>query len=329
MTVPFTFTRSDKGSVLTMIIDGNSVAVRDDHPGFTSIFEALKDIETTDEALLALVRHNGFLPEDIKEFVESAGSDKASVDSEGRVFYQGEEVHSTIAERIRQFMQAGLPFDHLLRFLERVDKNPSYASRKELFDFLEHEGLPITEDGHFLAYKAVRNDYMDIYSGSISNKIGNTVSMSRSKVDDDRGHGCSSGLHIGALNYVYSYGSDNGRIVQVKVDPTDVVSVPTCSAYQKCRTCAYEVVADFKGELLDPLYDAKGEGSLTDVEKKLGYSVEMWNFADDDPKALLDEYYNPEDIDVIEAGEDFDTEDDDDLNEDDGFFKGGGFFGWN
>jgi hypothetical protein len=74
--------------------------------------------------------------------------------------------------------------------------------------------------------------------------------MTRAKVDDNRSVGCSQGLHAGALNYVAGYGSlDAGdKIVIVKINPKDVVSVPNDCNCEKLRTCRYEVVAEYKDD---------------------------------------------------------------------------------
>ena len=155
-------------------------------------------------------------------------------------------------------MSKGLPFQPLVTFLNNLMENPSMQSQKELYDFLEHEHLPITEDGCFLAYKAVRSDYKDKYRGVFDNRVGQVCKMTRSKVDDDRGRGCSNGLHAGALNYVATYGSleSGDKIVIVKINPKDVVSVPSDCNCEKLRTCQYEVVGEYQGELLKPLYSA-------------------------------------------------------------------------
>jgi hypothetical protein len=160
-------------------------------------------------------------------------------------------------------------------------------SQKELYDFLEHEHLPITEDGHFLAYKAVRSDFMDKYRGIFDNHVGNICEMTRSKVDDDRGRGCSNGLHAGALNYVAGYGSveSNDKIVIVKINPADVVSVPSDCNYEKLRTCRYEVAGEYAGELLKPLYKADfGQDDYEDDEDEYlnDYDETYWNQFDED-----------------------------------------------
>ena len=167
---------------------------------------------------------------------------------------------------------------------------------------MEHQYLPITEDGHFLAYKAVKNDYMDKYAGKFRNKVGDVCQMTRAKVDDNRSVGCSQGLHAGALNYVASYGSlDAGdKIVIVKINPKDVVSVPTDCNCEKLRTCKYEVVGEYQGELLKPLYKSEfDEDTYNDDNDEYlnDYDESYWNQFDDEHDEDDDydhdeEYYN-------------------------------------
>ena len=224
----------------------------------------------------------------------------------GQVTYEGEVVHGSISKRILEFMSKGLPFQPLVNFLNNLMENPSMQSQKELYDFLEHEHLPITEDGHFLAYKAVRSDYKDKYRGVFDNSVGKICKMQRAKVDDDRARGCSDGLHAGALNYVAGYGSveSGDRIVIVKINPRDVVSVPSDCNCEKLRTCQYEVVGEYQGELLKPLYSSNfSEDEYEDDEDDYSNDYDWgWN---DDEEDIDAAYYADED-------EDEDYEDGDD-----------------
>jgi hypothetical protein len=207
-------------------------------------------------------------------------------------------VHGSIGKRILEFMSKGLPFEPLVNFLDNLMQNPSMQSQKELYDFLEHENLAITSDGHFLAYKAVRSDFKDKYRGTFDNSIGNIVTMQRAKVDDDRARGCSDGLHAGALNYVASYGNmDAGdRIVIVKINPKDVVSVPSDCNCEKLRTCRYEVVAEYEGELVKPLYSSDFSYDEHDEYDDEDYNLEdsYWDQFDDDDE---EDYEDDEDWD--------------------------------
>ena len=243
MSVPFMFVDGN----LTVVLNNKSFQVLPDHLNYKMILEALPT--ATSDELIEMI--------DIEKAVATFSDGLVEIKN-GQVTYEGEVVHGSISKRILEFMSKGLPFQPLVNFLNNLMGNPSMQSQKELYDFLEHEHLPITEDGYFLAYKAVRADYMDKYRGVFDNHVGNVCEMTRSKVDDDRGRGCSNGLHAGALNYVAGYGSlENGdKIVIVKINPADVVSVPSDCNFEKLRTCRYEVVGEYQGELLKPLYSA-------------------------------------------------------------------------
>lgn len=243
MSVPFMFVDGN----LTLVLNNKSYQVLPDHINYKMILEILPT--ATPEELLSVV--------DIEKAVATFSDGLVEIKN-GQVTYEGEVVHGSISKRILEFMSKGLPFQPLVNFLNNLMENPSMQSQKELYDFLEHEHLPITEDGHFLAYKAVRGDYMDKYRGTFNNSVGNIVKMQRAKVDDDRSRGCSDGLHAGALNYVAGYGSveSGDRIVIVKINPRDVVSVPSDCNCEKLRTCQYEVVGEYQGELIKPLYSS-------------------------------------------------------------------------
>lgn len=176
----------------------------------------------------------------------------------GTLNWNGIPMPELFTDRILDMKKEGFDFDSMLNFMCNLNDNPSDKSILELFDFMQNKNLPITQDGHFLAYKAVRPDFKDIYSGSIDNSVGEVVEVDRSKVDSNRNKHCSAGLHVGAIDYVTSYGginldnhddndSDGGnQIVICKVNPADVVSVPSDARFQKLRACRYEVVAIFE-----------------------------------------------------------------------------------
>ena len=267
MSVPFIFVDGN----LTVIVKNKAHQVLPDHTNYKMIMDALPT--ATEDELLNLL--------DVDKAVELYSNGDVKVEG-NKVLYQGEEVHGSISKRIIEFMKNGLPFEPLVKFLENVMKNPSMQSQRELYDFLQHENLPITEDGHFLAYKAVRSDFKDKYRGVFDNSVGNVCEMQRAKVDDDRARGCSDGLHAGALSYVASYGSvaAGDNIVIVKINPADVVSVPTDCNCQKLRTCRYEVVGLYEGELQRPLYQTT-EDSYNEYDD-YDYDYETEEDYDDD-----------------------------------------------
>jgi len=289
MAVPFMFVDGN----LTLVLNNQSYQILPDHINYKLILERLPS--ATAEELLDVV--------DVQKAVATFSDGLVEIKN-GQVLYEGEEVHGSISKRILEFMSKGLPFQPLVNFLNNIMENPSMQSQKELYDFLEHEHLPITEDGHFLAYKAVRSDFKDKYRGVFDNSVGQVCQMQRAKVDDDRGRGCSNGLHAGALNYVAGYGSleAGDRIVIVKINPKDVVSVPSDSNCEKLRTCRYEVVGQYEGELLKPLYKANfSEDDYDDEDDYLNdYDENYWDQFDDEDD---------------EDEDDADYEDDDDVGD--------------
>jgi hypothetical protein len=276
MIVPFMWVDGN----LTVILKNKAHQVIPDHTNYKLILEALPT--ATEDELLELV--------DIEKAVANFSDGQVSIVN-GKVMFEGEEVHGSVSKRIVEFMSKGLPFEPLVKFLENLMENPSMQSQQELYDFLEHENLPVTEDGCFLAYKAVSKDFKDKWKGTFNNSVGQVCEMRRAKVDDNRSQGCSAGLHAGALNYVANYGSvDAGdNIVIVKINPEDVVSVPSDCNCEKLRTCKYEVVGLYQGELPKPLYKAEFEADSYVDEDENGstiydeYDEDYWDqFEDDD-----------------------------------------------
>jgi hypothetical protein len=217
-------------------------------------------LDEQDEALESLIR-GPVLPTSEKE-AEIAGF---AINGQ-TVSYKGENLPQVLANKVLTFVEQNLPIDLFLKFWENLRQNPSYSSIHELYDFLAYKDLPLTEDGCFLAYKGVQSDFYSVNgnvetrvvegnvneSGQIYNGIGEKIEVERQDVCDDRSVHCASGIHVGSLDYAKGWASN---VVIVKVNPKDVVSVPSDCACQKCRCSAYEVVAQYKEEILAPVVD--------------------------------------------------------------------------
>lgn len=138
----------------------------------------------------------------------------------------------------------------LMEFANRLSNNPSPKVFDRLFSYLVGNGIVIQDDGTVMCYKRIRDDYMDIHSGTFRNAPGDQPTMPRSQVDDNDAEACSKGLHVCSLDYLPTYGSHDSRtdrIVTVQVDPADFVSIPMDNV-AKARTCRYLVVADVSDE---------------------------------------------------------------------------------
>lgn len=250
------------GTQLTVVANGKAHIVDSDHPNFNKIVEEVNNSDDFED-ILELI--------DFKKALVKLTNGKLSVEDD-RVYFDGRELHSNIVDRILHSLKFGISIDHIVKFLENLDKNPSSSSVNELYDFLENEFLPITEDGCFLGYKAVTTyhgttkvdqfgktittgDLVDKYTKTIRNNIGDTPEFARNKVDDNRDRQCSHGLHIGGIQYAtQSYFGTGDTVLVVKVNPADAVSVPQDHNAQKLRACKYEVMSVYTTELNKPVY---------------------------------------------------------------------------
>lgn len=232
----------------------------------------------------------------VAAFVNTVTQGKVSVSEHG-VTYNGGFISGYLAEKMVQFFNEGLPVDHYCLFLENIMTNPSMTSRRELFLFLEAADLPITQDGCFLAYKAVRFDFKDKHSGKFDNSPGAVLTMPRESVDDARERTCSYGFHVAAYEYAKNFlGGSGDKLVSVKVNPKDVVSVPSDYQNQKLRTCAYEVLA----EIPDAFDIFKGQAyvNTAPLDAEVDRSDE-YNSSD-----TTEEAYNPNGSDEYQLGYD-------------------------
>lgn len=256
------FVNSDQVTLINLS-NGNKTTVYRDDPRFekfknyiqNSDFEAAENMETK-----TLIRN--FMQGNVK-ISDGVGTI--------RIGAQEYPLNDVIVTRIGQMVIDGFSPTPLINFLNNLYSNPSKTAIDELFLFLDACKLPITTDGCFIAYKIVNKDFKDIYTGKMDNSIGQTVTMPRFSVDDKRQNTCSSGLHFCSKEYLPHYGSSvksEDRCVLVKINPADVVSIPSDYNNAKGRTCKYVVVGevddqDFRQMLADREYTAK---SVVDEE---------------------------------------------------------------
>jgi len=189
------------------------------------------------------------------------------------VYIDGVRRGGRLIDRIMGMVRRGAKTtERFTLLLERIENNPDVDARESVYDFIAHCNLPITADGCILAYKFVKDDWTDWYSGTIDNRVGQTLSMERSDVNADRNTSCAPGLHVCSMKYVKGWVTSNNRlrVIVVKVDPSNVVSVPYSYDMEKVRTCGYEVVSEFNwdGEReLEPYVTERFSGtSMTEPE---------------------------------------------------------------
>jgi hypothetical protein len=210
----------------------------------------------TDSLLFAEVEDiitNGTEGELLSKFIEIKGKiEKFShkiftVDEQkGQMFLKGDDqpMPDLMVEKLLELEKEGEDFMPLIRFWKKLKLNPSEASINQLYGFMVHNGIGLTESGDIVVEKGVKvsdGKLVDFHTGRLDNSIGQVVEMPRDKVDNNPESTCSYGLHVGAPAHVREYwGSD--VVVKCTVNPADVVSVPVDYNNTKMRVCKYTVV---------------------------------------------------------------------------------------
>lgn len=197
----------------------------------------------------------------------NAITDRVSYDGE-QVLWDGDPVHSTLADQLVRAIEDGNPDNYtaLAKFWEKLESNPNEHSRTQAYDWLSCHKFQITPEGDVVGFKGVSRDpngngwvsgwasqvpdvpsaYVDGQPiaplSQVPNNIGTVVTMPRSEVIHDPRQACKRGLHVSTRGYAGSYA--HGTILEVHVNPRDIVSVPTDGGGAKVRACRYYIARE-------------------------------------------------------------------------------------
>jgi len=225
---------------ISILLDGAMKPIDTAHPNYEKIKTAIQ--QSNWDVVPDLV--------DIAQTIQNNLDEQKITDikiENGIVYYLDQVIHNTLTTRMVEMSSEGFNISHLVKFLRNLMENPSNRSVRELYGFLEAGGIPITENGTFLAYKKITNDWKDIYTGKMDNSIGAVVSMPRNQVDEDSNRTCSAGLHVCSYEYLSQFGSaTQNRVVICEINPKDVVSIPADYNNTKMRVCEYKVNGELK-----------------------------------------------------------------------------------
>lgn len=270
---------------ITLIIDGKPTVIKRDHPNADKVVEAAKDYNMQKDKEVRENLLSDIMDMIEAKDYRAALSDDFEIDATGNVYLNGtsEMIPHFLAKRLKEAIDAELDIQPLIKFWKHLLLNPDKHTRGQLFSFLEHNGHPITSEGYFLAYKAVdikrkydtetgeeikevRFDedtgeqiqeqinqamtFKPYHNGAhgMEIKVGQAIQMPREACDNDPHRTCSAGLHVGSMDYVATFGHSGGVILEVLVNPRNVVAVPADYNNTKMRCCEYFPIAISNGE---------------------------------------------------------------------------------
>ena len=222
------------------------------HPNFNRLVEYFLATPTPDaDEVERLVDPTKAIGEAVK-----AISNLITVDLKN-VYFMGVPVTGGLGDHLLQRLHEGEDWERFARFLANLEENPSARAKDAVFQWVERNGLTITEDGRFLGYKAVQETGLSSHAGPnnfvngvlygepgvsyhVPHEVGSVISKRRGDVDENTKEACSTGLHVGTEKYAKGFAP---RLLTVAVNPRDVVSVPDSDLEWKIRVSEYEVIS--------------------------------------------------------------------------------------
>ena len=229
------------GTTITVMIDGAIHTFPSSYVDFEDMCDACEamDLDTINVLIRKSQESLSFLEGRVFSksgvmYLKTDAGDK-SIDS---------RLYSRISELHNQTDAAPEDIEGILNLATKLYQNENVDAINDMFRFLEYNSLPITKEGNFIAYKLVRHDYKDIYTGKIDNGVGATPTMFREDCEFNREITCSSGLHFCSKDYLPHYGNMDSRIMILEINPADVISIPVDYNNAKGRACKYKVVGE-------------------------------------------------------------------------------------
>ncbi|MEQ6333273.1 helix-turn-helix domain-containing protein [Sphingobium sp. MK2] len=242
-------------STITVFIDGSIATIDDSHANYVPLLAELRK-PPEERDLIAIEKFST-----IKKMLASMNFGPVTV-TEVEVLFEGSPVGSYLAKRMLEIFNDGIDITPYAAFMVNVLKNPAGYIHQELYEWMEKAQLPITPDGHFIAFKKVRRNYKDCHSGLFDNSVGTLLEMDREACDTNRHRTCSTGFHFCSASYLPQFGGE--RVMVVKINPADVTSIPSDYAFAKGRTCRYEVIAELSAQ--SEAYSKAWSAAIVDFE---------------------------------------------------------------
>lgn len=252
----FRIVEDENGSHVAAVVNGELFQATSRHAGYSELTTALRE-GASDQRIIDLFDATNTVARRFE-----ALSDRVTL-AHGNLYLDGDLIDNALTEQVLRFIDEGVEdWRPLVAFFEKVITNPNTHSRDQLYAWLAHNSFAIAADGDIIAYKGVRlhsgeKDYESISSGPavvngvphtggpVPQSVGDVVEIARSRVVSNPSIGCASGLHVGDYSYASSFGP---VLIKVKVNPRDVVSVPTDCDAKKVRVSKYVVLGEQEGE---------------------------------------------------------------------------------
>ena len=239
----------DNKQLTVYFADGNSAVWQADNPQFDRVLELCKSndwiqIEMLHNQAKVLLNNKVSIQGDkltieTDENAESLSLDKGQGNKLTVDLGTADESDPIIAfiKLLKDKGTVDTEIERIKPFLQNVFENPFIDAVQEIYEYCKAMDFEITEDGCFLAYKYVNEDLTSCHDGKTKHAIGEYTEVE--KFDTNRHNHCSQGLHFCSKSYL---SSGDRTIIVVKINPKDVISIPTDYNFAKGRCRRYMMV---------------------------------------------------------------------------------------
>ncbi|ACV50025.1 RIIB [Delftia phage PhiW-14] len=179
---------------------------------------------------------------DYKVQVQESNIKGLVLGNNGQVLVDNVPVQGKLGAVLQSFLMGKRDDGHKFVKFHRNLQNASKSAKDNLFNFIEHQGISMDDEGNILALKIVDDNFKDLYTHSLDNTPGRTVKMDRNKVVEDPETHCAAGLHVCSPGYLHAYGAGHNPTLLVSIKPEHFVSVPSDYSFNKARVCEYVVL---------------------------------------------------------------------------------------
>lgn len=248
MTIPYTITETR----ISVLLDGRYRSLLSKSDQGMKLEGALKEAPQDLDKIRMLV--------DVPAYIAVHTFGRVIIDDHENVRLDGVKVDYGMIATLKRVVADGFDPTPMVKFIENVALNPDLTIAADLYPFLEKGNHPLTEDGCFLAFKRVDEEWRSFSSGwgevyypdsgewvqetgCIRYPLLGQTRMKREDCDPSQGTACSKGLHVCSFEYLKGFHGGRGKIIIVKINPRDVTAFP--SHYEaKLRCCLVEIVGE-------------------------------------------------------------------------------------
>jgi len=186
-----------------------------------------------------------------KEFIQyTVPGIKITQSESGKILLNDEYIEHEVGLQALHMLDKGMPVAPLLKFLVKMRQNEDPRVRQQLLSFMTKNDFFIDYNGDIVCWKKVGKDaggnLVDLWTKKLIYNPPRTVTMPRGAVMNDPTNACGPGLHFATWRFTYNYSGN--AVVEMRVDPRDVVSIPY-SETDKGRAQTTRIVKEIKNWL--------------------------------------------------------------------------------